>query len=62
MSSQEQKPEKGTPEERVRRGCIGMAIILGAMSWVLIIQTGNLAWSLLLILVVVVLLARRFLV
>jgi uncharacterized membrane protein affecting hemolysin expression len=32
------------------------------MTWLLIIQTENLAWSLLLILVVLVLLARRYLV
>lgn len=62
MSAQEEKPQKGTPEQRVRRGCLGMALILGAMSWVLIIQTGNLAWGLLLILVAALLLARRYLV
>ncbi len=61
MPAPKQRPEDETPEIRIKRGCIGIAILLVAMTWLLIIQTENLAWSLLLILVVLVLLARRYL-
>lgn len=62
MSSQPQQPERDDPEKRIKRGCLGMAILIIAGTWVLILQTGNLAWSLLLILAVLLLLARRYLV
>jgi len=62
MPDPKRRPEEETPETRIKRGCIGVAILLVAMTWLLIIQTENLAWSLLLILVVLVLLARQYLV
>lgn len=62
MATRKQPPEPGTPEARVRRGCLGIAILLIAVTWVLVLSSGNLAWSLLLIVVVLVLLARHFLV
>lgn len=65
MSTPDQQPPspfqspEDTPEARVRRGCLGVAILIAAVTWILILQTGNLAWSLLLILVVLALLVRR---
>lgn len=61
MPTPKPRPEEETPEVRIRRGCLGIAVLLFAMTWILIIQTQNLAWSLLLILVVLALVARRYL-
>ncbi len=62
MATRKQRPDQNTPEARVRRGCMGVAILLTAVTWVLILSSGNLAWSLLMIVVVLILLARQFLV
>ncbi len=65
MSTSDQPPSspfespKDTPEARVRRGCFGVAILIAAITWIFILQTGNLAWSLLLILAVLALLVRQ---
>ncbi len=45
---------------RVRRGCVGMAIILLAVIFLLIMSTGNLAWSLLLLLPLALVVLSRF--
>lgn len=56
-------PQPPTVEEtesirRIRRGCIGMAILISALVVILIFMTQNLAWSLLLIVPLILLILR----
>ncbi|MGQ9614270.1 MAG: hypothetical protein ACUVSL_15525 [Chloroflexus sp.] len=49
MNSTPEDPDVSTSIRRVRRGCVMMAIIVIAMTIFLISATGNLAFSLLLL-------------
>lgn len=49
MNSTPEDPDVATSIRRVRRGCVMMAIIVIAMTIFLISATGNLAFSLLLL-------------
>ncbi len=43
---------------RIRYGCVGMSVLITALAVILIFMTQNLAWSLLLIVPVILLLLR----
>lgn len=43
---------------RIRYGCVGMSVLVAALAVILIFMTQNLAWSLLLIVPVVLLILR----
>ena len=45
--------------QRIRRGCIGAAALLISIIFVLIMSSGNLAWSLLLILPIALIIGSR---
>lgn len=52
-------PEEAESIRRIRRGCLGSAILIAAIALMLIFMTGNLAYSLLLLVAFALVLLRH---